>query len=402
MNELQKQLEQCGNSLVLAPGEYEGPIRVVRPCVIDGGGATVWAACGPVLTVASRGVILKNLRVEVTETGAANRTAVRTEAADTVFDQVEVGGDVEGVPGEPPHWDLPSLVSLGEFAAGAENVFSIPVQLAGPAELACTIGGVTVSPVNVPGGRQRISLKTDELRDNTVLYGEILVRSRVIRHICVTGRAKKGVPIQKNVPATIPANREPVQVSAPVDLLAPSALDESVPYMARGQRVGAPELGKGVVKVALEYQGTRVPMELDSYIFLLQKNGKVRGDSDFVFFGNPESPDHAVRFGSSGMCPLALASLEQLDASVERLAVCYSIYGEEPGKNFSQVQEPLLRIFAGERELYRLKLDRLTIEKTLVAVEIYRHKGQWKVNFVASGYRDGLRRLCESYGVEVE
>ena len=49
-----------------------------------------------------------------------------------------------------------------------------------------------------------------------------------------------------------------------------------------------------------------------------------------------------------------------------------------------------------------MKPEDLSVEKTLVAVEVYRYKGQWKLNFVASGYRDGLRRLCESYGVEVQ
>ena len=131
----------------------------------------------------------------------------------------------------------------------------------------------------------------------------------------------------------------------PAELLPPAVPDASIPYMARGQRTGFPELEQGVLKVALEYQGTRVPMELDSYLFLLQKNGKVRGDADFVFFGNPKSRDHAVRLGTGGVQPLALMALEKIEASVERVAVCYSIYGEEPGKNFSQVQEPLLRLF---------------------------------------------------------
>lgn len=402
MNDLQKQLDTCGGSLNLMPGEYEGPVRVARPCVIDGGGATVWAACGPVLTVASPGVTLRNLRVEVTEAGAANRTAIRAEAAGTVLEGVGAGGDVENVPGEAPHWDLPPLVSLGDFAPGAENRFSIPLRLAGPAELVCTVSGLSVSPAKLPAGQHTISLKTGELRDNTVLYGELLVKSRVIRHICITGWAKKGAPVRRDAPAAVPPRRETVRRAAPPELLAPLVPDGSVPYMTRGQRTGFPELGQGLLKVALEYQDTRRPMELDGYVFLLQKDGKVRGDADFVFFSNPESRDHAVRVETGGPRPLALLALERVEAPVERIAVCYSIYGDEPGKNFSQVREPVLRLFAGERELCRLKLDHLTVEKTLVAVEVYRHKGQWKINFVASGYRDGLRRLCESYGVDVE
>ncbi len=402
MNALQRQLEECGGRLRLMPGEYEGPVRITQPCEIDGNGATVWAACGPVLTAASPGVTLKNLRVEVTEPSAANRTAIRAEARGMALEGVTVNGDVENIPGEPPRWDLPPLAALGEFAAGVENLFSVPLPLAGPAELECTIHGVSLSPARLPAGRHTVSLKVEALRDHTVLYGEILVKSRVIRRICVTGQARKGAPVRRGDLAAVPGGQVLERPVVPAELLPPAVPDASIPYMARGQRTGFPELEQGVLKVALEYQGTRVPMELDSYLFLLQKNGKVRGDADFVFFGNPESRDHAVRLGTGGVQPLALMDLEKIEASVERVAVCYSIYGEEPGKNFSQVQEPLLRLFAGERELCRMKLEHLSIERTLVAVEVYRHKGQWKVNFVASGYRDGLRRLCESYGVEVE
>ena len=44
----------------------------------------------------------------------------------------------------------------------------------------------------------------------------------------------------------------------------------------------------------------------------------------------------------------------------------------------------------------------LNLEKTVVALEFYRYKGDWKVQFVGAGYHSGLRTLCESYGVEVE
>ena len=402
MNALQRQLDECGGRLRLTPGEYEGPVQVTRPCEIDGSGATVWAAHGPVFRVASSGVTLKNLRVEVTEPGASNRTAIRAETRGVTLEGVTVNGDVENIPGEPSHWNLPLLIALGEFAAGTENMFSVVLSLAGPVELECTIHGMSISPARLPAGRHTVSLKMEALRDHTVLYGEILVKSRVIRHICVTGQARTGAPVRRGDLAPAPGGQEVNPPVVPMEALPPAAPDASIPYMAHGQRTGFPELEQGILKVALEYQGTRVPMELDSYLFLLQKNGKVRGDADFVFFGNPESRDHAVRLGTGGLQPLALASLSEVEPSVERIAVCYSIYGEEPSKNFSQVQEPLLRLFAGQRELCRMKLEHLSIERTLVAVEIYRHKGQWKVNFVASGYRDGLRRLCESYGVEVE
>jgi stress response protein SCP2 len=46
-------------------------------------------------------------------------------------------------------------------------------------------------------------------------------------------------------------------------------------------------------------------------------------------------------------------------------------------------------------------LEHLSVEKTLVALEIYRNKGTWKAKSIGSGYKDGLKTLCESFGVEI-
>lgn len=400
MSWIQEQFQNCGEALTLLPGEYEGPLQVDRPCVIDGSGATLWASCGPVLEILAPGVTVKNLRVEVTEEQAACRTALRSASGKLSLEQVEVRGDVEGIPGEAVHWDLPPLIALGTFAAGAVNVFSVPIQAAGAGELSCAIGGLDLSPARLSAGAQTLSLRTGELRDHTVLYGDIFVKTAVTRRICVTGSARRDAPRRQDVPASFPQASGPDLVTPPAELLAPSVLDEHVPYMKRGQRAGFPELGgPAPLKIALEYRGSRQPLELDGYVFLLQANQRVRGDRDFLFFNNPQSPDRAVRMAGN---TLVLADLGKLDPTVERIAVCYSVYGDDPGRNFSLVREPLLRVFSGAKELCRLKLDQLSVEKTLVAAEVYRYKGQWKVNFVASGYRDGLRRLCESYGVEVE
>lgn len=406
MNRLQEQFDNgAGAFFSLPPGEYEGPLRVNRSCTIDGGGATLWAARGPVLVIDAPGVTVRNLRVEVTGTeNGSGGTALLTRHPDTALEQVEVRGDTAGLPGESPRWDLPALLSLGDFAAGTENSFSLRLTAPAAAELVCGLGGVNLCPARLAAGEQTVLLQVDALRDRTILYGDLFVKTRVLRRICVTGRAMKDGPVRRETAPASPAAEGPVPV--PEALIAPASEGESVPCVKRGQRVPfqAPGQKPRLLKAALEYQGLRQPLELDAYVFLLQGNGRVRGDGDFVFFGNPASPDGAVRLAEGGPVPLVLADLSMLDPAVERLAICYSIYEdrEKGGQTFAQVQAPLFRVFAGEQEIFRLKLEDLRVEKTLVAAEVYRYKGQWKLNFVGAGYRDGLRRLCESCGVEVE
>lgn len=395
MSSLQEAFDQGGAQFILPPGEHEGPLRIDRPCTVEGRDATLWAAHGPVLEICAPQVSIRGLRVEVTEPG--DQTAIRTDQADTVFEEVEVRGDTAGIPGEAGHWDLPPLVSLGVFAAEEQNSFALRITAPGTAALSCGIGGVRVSP-RLEAGEQTVVFETDGLRDNTILYGELVVRTKVLRRLSVTGRARKDAPVRREAPS-LPVRTVGSSVPAPEARLAPAV--SGVPYMKRGQRIALRELdARGVLKAALEHQGFRRAMELDCYIFLLQKDQKVRGDRDLVFFRNTSSRNGAVRLSEGG--EIALADLDTVEPSVERLAVCWSIYGNEPERNFSQVREPVLRLFAGEREICRLKLEHLSIEKTLVAVEVYRYKGEWKLNFVGAGYQDGLRRLCESYGVEVE
>ena len=41
-------------------------------------------------------------------------------------------------------------------------------------------------------------------------------------------------------------------------------------------------------------------------------------------------------------------------------------------------------------------------ETTVIAIDFYRYKGIWKINAIGGGYIDGLKKLCEDYGLEVE
>ena len=55
---------------------------------------------------------------------------------------------------------------------------------------------------------------------------------------------------------------------------------------------------------------------------------------------------------------------------------------------------------AGQEAVF--PLAGLTVEKVVVALDIYRRNDAWKVHFVGAGYAAGLARLCGSYGIEVE
>lgn len=407
MNTIQQQFNSNNSSdFVMIPGEYEGPLTIDRPCTIDGAKSTLWSNNGPILVINSTGVTIKNLRVEYTGQCTENNPpiAITTSDPNTKLIDVEVNGDIKGFSNEAEEWTLPSIISLGAFAANKENTFSIDISAAGQAEIKNNMNNVKLFPKTLSAGNNSITFTTDELRDNTILYGEIFVKTSVSRRIYVTGKAMNDAPEHHDsAPVSTEATASlPVQIETPNEIIAPTVSTTNATQIQRGQRISVKDLENKVIKIVYEHKSVKQPIEIDGYVFMLQENGKVQGDNDLIFFGNTETPNGAIKSSSIENKPLTLIELNKLDSWVNKVAVCYSIYGDEPNKNFSLVETPMIRIMGGGQELYRFELSNLNIEKTVVAIELYRYKGEWKINFIGSGYKSGLNLLCEDYGVNVE
>lgn len=417
--------ENAGGEIIVSPGEYAGPLVVDRACSIKGNMSVIWADSGPVLVIKAAGVKIENLRVEVT--GNGEFTAISSEYPDAKLINVEVRGNVKGIPGEAEKWELPNVISLGDFAAEEDNRFRVKINAAGKATLESRAKALTITPGSLEKGENSVLLTADALKDNTILYGEIMVHSAVSRRIYVMGKARAGAPKYDVLePPTIEHNTTDPVISAsprasvfPMEQISEHNISENlsknvnenitentgdnkndnIKQAKKGQRIPISELGSENIKIVFEHKSADKSIEIDGYAFLLRENGKVTKDEDLVFFGNTESPDKSVRAGSEEA--FIEADLEKTEPSVAKIAVCFSVYGDMQ-KNISSVKDPAVRIFGGGKEMYRFDLGDLSNEKTFVAVELYRYKGEWKLNFVGAGYKSGLKKLCESYGVEVE
>lgn len=447
MSKVQEEFDNCNDSyIVLTPTEYEGPLCINRPCTIDGSFSTLWSKKGPVVIVEAPNVTLKNIRVEVTQKSDIKdeNIAIKTNYTDTKLENIEVCGQLEGFQNEAELWNLPPVIRLGDFGAQEQNTFLIEIDAPTDAKLKNKINDIEIFPTELTKGKNFLTIKTNELRNNTILYGEIFVQTNVTRRMYVLGKSVAGatvhnegsmtfeneslsMPVQIEVPQEVIAqivsqdNTEyvkirqsievnpdeeslsmPVQTEAPKEIVAPVVSQENIEYLKQGQRIAIKPYEDSVLKICYEHNSVKENVDIDGYAFLLSQNGRVRKDEDLVFFGNQQSSDNAVRISSADNMPTVLAELKKLDEDVEKIAVSFSIYGDNPLENFSLVNSPIVRIFSNEKEIYRYKLKGLNMEKTVVAVEIYRYKGEWKLACVGNGYNDGLKTLCECYGVEVE
>ena len=188
--------------------------------------------------------------------------------------------------------------------------------------------------------------------------------------------------------------------------------------LSKGQKVSLTKGNPGLKHIVVglgwdtnKYDGG-FDFDLDSAAFLLDENGKVNADTDFIFYNNLKHPSEAVehlgdnRTGDGdGDDEEILVDFSKMPDRIEKIAVTVTIYeAKERRQNFGQVSNSYVRVIDEDtnQELLNYELgEDFSIETAIVVCEIYRHNGEWKFSAVGSGFEGGLEALCRSYGLNV-
>ncbi|MDR2033226.1 MAG: TerD family protein [Helicobacteraceae bacterium] len=152
--------------------------------------------------------------------------------------------------------------------------------------------------------------------------------------------------------------------------------------------------------------------DLDASAFLIAINGKVRNDSDFVFYGQLISPCGSVehtgdnRTGAGeGDDEAIKINLDQIPSAIEKIAITVTIHEADKRKqNFGQVSDAFMRIvnLDNNAEIARFDLtEDYGTETAMIFGEIYKKEGEWKFKAVGQGYSGGLEALCKRFGVAI-
>jgi tellurium resistance protein TerD len=186
----------------------------------------------------------------------------------------------------------------------------------------------------------------------------------------------------------------------------------------KGQKVdltkGNPGLSKIIVGLGWDvnkYDGG-AQFDLDTAAFMLGSNGKVQGDSDFVFYNNLKHSSGSVQHMGDNLTGVGEGDDEQIrvelskvPANVDKIAFTATIHeAEERKQNFGQVSNAYIRIIdeAKNQELIRYDLgEDFSVETAVVVGELYRQGSEWKFNAIGSGFKGGLKALCQNFGVNV-
>lgn len=150
--------------------------------------------------------------------------------------------------------------------------------------------------------------------------------------------------------------------------------------------------------------------DLDASVFLLAENGRVRNDSDFIFYNNLRSADGSIehtgdnRTGEGdGDDESIKIKLDKIPADVAKLVFVVTIHEAVARKqSFGQVEGAFIRLVNNDTNTevarYDLTEDAST-ETAMLFGELYRHNNEWKFRAVGQGYSGGLASVCKQYGI---
>lgn len=152
--------------------------------------------------------------------------------------------------------------------------------------------------------------------------------------------------------------------------------------------------------------------DLDASAFMVKEDGKVRSDSDFIFYNQMKSTCGSVehtgdnRTGAGdGDDEAIIILLDKVPADVQRVIFAVTIHEADARKqNFGQVSHAFVRVVNkdsnNEVARYDLSEDAST-ETAMIFGEIYRYSGEWKFKAVGQGYAGGLAALARQYGIHI-
>lgn len=152
--------------------------------------------------------------------------------------------------------------------------------------------------------------------------------------------------------------------------------------------------------------------DLDASVFMLNEQGKVRSDDDFIFYNNLLSKCKSVQHqgdnrtgAGDGDDEAIVIDLEKVPSNIQKFAITVTIHeANKRRQNFGQVSDAFMRIVNTDdnSEMARFDLSEdYSTETAMIFGEVYKHNGEWKFKAVGQGFTGGLEAMCSNYGVQL-
>lgn len=409
----------------LPKGEFEGKFIVRKSCVINGNDSLFWSNSGPVLVVDAENVKLDNMKIELTNSNLPPEQyiSVFCRNKDTKLANISVNGSVLGIEDEEQYWGIPRIIDLGTFEAEKNHAYIIEIYSPVEAEISCNFHDISLSTDTLVQGYNTITVNVGKIRNGSLVYGSIVIRSAVERRIILRGTAgdenthEEGAilhTVAREAPleyAELLNNLDYVQLATmpepEVETIEPepeepqeeptAEYDEENVLVTPGKRVPiAPRQYK------IELKGESVlNMDIDAYLFMLDSTGRVSGDKSMIFFGNDHSDCGSVTYLNAPDKRVMYIDFRRVPNNVSMMVVLFSIYGNNPTHLFDKLSDGDVSILCENGVHMHLPLADNIHQRTLLAVAFERTDGIWEMIPSGKGIGLSLEEICRGYGVTV-
>ena len=249
----------------------------------------------------------------------------------------------------------------------------------------------TISSLNVSNGRGVISSQNIGTLNQQMIPGSA-PQPTPRPNQQPTGQQQTPVQQQGSAQQQVPAQRPLPPLTKPVQKGQKISLEAASPLKS--------------IRACFGWNSTNAQCDVDVSAFLLGADGKVLGDSWFVFYGQTTSPDGSTAFhaDSSVDCEMISINLQTLNPDVKKIVFVLTINEAfEKNLNFGMMKDAYVRILnENGSELVSFRMtDYYSNVISMMIGEIYQHNGAWKFNAIGNGVARDLSGLCNLYGVQV-
>jgi len=233
----------------------------------------------------------------------------------------------------------------------------------------------------------------------------------------------------QNFPPPIPDDDAPEDMVRPTPEVPPAA-GETLPdkdlkksfgqisMMQKGDEISLESLDASMKRVRIgvgwdapeEKEG--FPVDIDLSAFILNMNGRVRRDTDFIFYNNLETDEGAIKHtGDStegeaeGDDEVIEIDLDAMGFDVEKISFSVTIHNaEERQQTFGLVKDAYIRIInkdTGTEVAHFDLTEDASEDNAIIFGELERDGATWKFRALGASSAGGLYKIAREFGVNV-
>lgn len=374
---LQKEIDNLheNGAIHLKPGEIKGPVLIKKPCTIEGNNTILWHHEGPVVEIFSDNVILKSLRIEVSDNARNNtQCAIRVHNRRVpIFDDIEIRGLIEGLPEESGTWDYPPVLSLDVMPP--HKRFERKMTIISPIQcrLISKTAGISFTNNILNRGFNDIKIIFEPLSPNTIIYGDIFIQSKVLRRIRIHGNVGDTKiceePLNESTSSDLSRIEKGERLEIPVSLVHPKVtLNFSKPFT----------------------QQLRIVLIC---ISIKDKQGKFYSD---VY--NWDTKEISSTVISTGDMRISFSELAQ---KYHKIIIFAGFRNDSSNLSFQDLSTITIQILDEKDEGHYIFENFNKKSHLLIVGEFYSIQDHWKFKAIGEGYRGDWTMLENEYQVKM-